>query len=354
MDGVQVLLCLLDDALVAEGVEVVEIRSVILVVLLHGGIEAVMRYADLLAEDGRLECLGREVALHLADVLLTEKLEVFEGAVFLVVDGNRAHLVERLVEPFEVVGEVRGNGLTLLFERGDALLGLPNLVDGALDGVNQFGVHLVLIVQEPRALGGLRHIREDHHGVVERVMAEIRADATVGRQRLVFEFVVVNELRLVNEEPRERERVGGAGAVLGDDDGHGAVVESDDVLVVGRFGDGFGERLGRFAPDNIVNAVEIAPPLPRGKQAGERVGESVLEGRHDNAARRAGHPLHIAEHERRGDGVRLARASSGDDDGGLGGDVLREELGLVEVDTLGVELGFSVPFLNKIVHAVKD
>ena len=94
VDGVQVLLRLLDDTVVAQRVEIVEIRSVILVVLLHGRIEAVMRDADLLAEDRRLESLGREVALHLADVLLTEKLEVFEGAILFVVDGDRAHFVE--------------------------------------------------------------------------------------------------------------------------------------------------------------------------------------------------------------------------------------------------------------------
>ena len=96
-------------------------------------------------------------------------------------------------------------------------------------------------------------------------MSEVRADATVGWQRLVLEFVVVNELRLVDKEPREREGVGRAGAVLGDDDGNGAVVERDDVLVVSRFGDGFGERLGRFSADNIVNTVDLTPPLPCGE-----------------------------------------------------------------------------------------
>lgn len=115
------------------------------------------------------------------------------------------------------------------------------------------------------------------------------------------------------------------------------------MIVVGRFGDGFTERLGRFSANNIVNTIDVTPPLPCGEQAGERVGESVLECRHDDAACGARHTLHVAEHEGRCDGVRLASASAGNDDGGLGGDVLREELGLVEVDTLGVELGFGVP-----------
>ena len=212
-DGIPILLCLTDNLLVAEGVEVREIRGIVLVVFLHGGIKAVVRDANLLTEDGRLERLGREVALHLPDILLTEKLEVFQGRIFLVVHRHGAHAVERLVEPFEVARQVSRHRLVCGFERGDALLGLPNLVDCALDGVDELGVHLLLVVQEPRALGGLRHIGEDHHGVVERVMPEVRANAAVGRERLVFEFVVVDELRLVDEQPRERERVGRAGAV---------------------------------------------------------------------------------------------------------------------------------------------
>ena len=298
MDGVQVLLRLADYFLVAEGVEIVEIRCVILVVLLHGRIEAVVRDANFLTEDRSLERLRCEVALHLTDVLLTEKLEVFEGGILLIIYGDRAHTVERLVEPLQVIREIRGNGLVLFFERGDALLGLPNLVDSALDGVDEFRVHLVLIVQKPRALGGLRHIRENHHGMVERVMPEIRADAAVGRERFVLQFVVVDELRLVDKQPRERERGGGAGAILRDDDSHGAVVERDDVLIVGRLGDGFGERLGRFASDHIVNTIYISPPLPRSEQTGERVGKTMLERGDDDATSGARHPLHIAQDER--------------------------------------------------------
>ena len=201
MDGVQVLLRLADYFLVAEGVEIVEIRCVILVVLLHRRIEAVVRDTDFLTEDRSLERLRRKVALHLTDVLLTKKLEVFEGGILLIIYGDRAHTVERLVEPLQVIGEIRGNGLMLLFERGDALLRLPNLVDSALDGVDEFRVHLVLVVQEPRALGSLRHIREHHHTMIKTVMPEIRAYATVGRERFVLQFVVVDELRLVDKQP---------------------------------------------------------------------------------------------------------------------------------------------------------
>ncbi len=69
-----------------------------------------------------------EIALHLADVLLAEKLEVFEGGVFLIIYGNAAHSVQRLVEPLQIIRQVRRHGLVLGFERGDALLRLPNLV----------------------------------------------------------------------------------------------------------------------------------------------------------------------------------------------------------------------------------
>ena len=51
VDGVKILLRLLDDAVVAERVEVVEIRRIIFVVLLHGRVEAIVRDADLLTED---------------------------------------------------------------------------------------------------------------------------------------------------------------------------------------------------------------------------------------------------------------------------------------------------------------
>ena len=170
-------------------------------VLLHGRVETIVRDADLLTEDRSLERLWCEVALHLPDVLFTEKLQVFECGVFLIVDSHRAHLVKRLVEPFEIVWQIRRNGLALLFELCDALLRLPNLVDCALDGVNQFRVHLLLVVQEPRAFGGLWHIRKHHHGVVKAVVPEVRAYATICRQSLVLQLVVINELRLVDEQP---------------------------------------------------------------------------------------------------------------------------------------------------------
>jgi len=322
----------LEDRGVAETVEVSEVGGVVLVMLLHRRVEAVTADAESLAEDGRLERLWREVTLHLADVFLPEELQVLEGGILLVVHGDRPHLVQRAVEPFQIVFEIGRNGLALAAELADALLRLPDLVDGALDGLDELLVHLLPIVQEPRALCGLRHIGEDHHRVVERVMAEERAYAAVCRQRLILQLVVVDELCLVDEEPGERERVAGSRSVLRDDDGAGTVVKCDDVLIVRWLGDGFLERLRRFAANDIVDAIDVAPPFPRGEEPGKRVRQTMFEGRHDDASRGARHALHVAEHEGRGDGVGLAGASACYDDGGAGGDQLSEKLGFVEVD----------------------
>ena len=149
LEGIRCDAVVLEDGGVAEGVELVEIGRVVLVALLHGGVEAVTGDAESLAEDGRLERLRREVALHLADVFLPEELEVLEGGILLVVDGDRAHLVQRAVEPFQIVLQIGRYGLALLAELADALLRLPDLVDGALNGLDEFRVHLLTVVQEP-------------------------------------------------------------------------------------------------------------------------------------------------------------------------------------------------------------
>ena len=60
----------------------------------------------------------------------------------------------------------------------------------------------------------------------------------------------------------------------------------------------------------------------------------MFEGGHDDAPCRTCHALHVAEHERRGDGVRLAGTTSSDDDGDVCPDELRETLGLVEIDKM--------------------
>ncbi len=102
-NGIPLLLRLLYYRLITERVEVRKIRGIVLVPFLHGRIKAVVRDADFLAKDGSLERLGREVALHLADVLLAEKLEVFEGGILLIIYRNGAHSVQRLVEPLQII-----------------------------------------------------------------------------------------------------------------------------------------------------------------------------------------------------------------------------------------------------------
>ena len=137
----------------------------------------------------------------------------------------------------------------------------------------------------------------------------MRLDATVGRERFVFEFLIVDEFSLVNEQPRERERVGRTWTVLRDDDRTRAVVERYDVFIIVRLDDRTSKRLGRTATDNVVHAVDIAPAFPRREQPRQRVGQTVFERRHHDAACRAWHTLHIAQSKRSGDAVRFACAS---------------------------------------------
>lgn len=58
----------------------------------------------------------------------------------------------------------------------------------------------------------------------------------------------------------------------------------------------------------------------------------MLESGNHDAARRSRHALHVTEHERRCDGVRLAGTTASDDHGDVSADQLREALGLVEVN----------------------
>lgn len=62
----------------ADGIKVLEITRVILVVLFHGRIETVARNTYLLAHDTGLERERRKVALHVAKVLLSQKLHVLD------------------------------------------------------------------------------------------------------------------------------------------------------------------------------------------------------------------------------------------------------------------------------------
>ena len=92
-----------------------------------------------------------------------------------------------------------------------------------------------------------------------------------------------------------------------------------------------------------MHAIDIPPTLPCCEQTRERVRQAMLECWHDDTTSRSRHTLHVTQHERRGDGVRLASASSGHDDRSLRADVLRQELRFVEVHTLRVLLRLDVP-----------
>ena len=92
-----------------------------------------------------------------------------------------------------------------------------------------------------------------------------------------------------------------------------------------------------------MHAIDIPPTLPCCEQTRERVGKSVLKRRHDDTTSRSRHTLHVAQHKRRGDRVRLASASSGHDDRSLRTVILREQLRFVEVHTLRVLLRLDVP-----------
>lgn len=198
-------------------------------------------------------------------------------------------------------------------------------------------------MQEPRAFLRLGHIGEHHHGVIERMMAEVRANAAVGWKRFVLQLIVINELGLVNQEPRKGQRVRRTRAVLRDDDRDGAVVEGDDVLIVSRFCNRLTKGLRRLTANHIVDAVQVAPAFPCRQQSRDGVCQAMLErGNHDTASR-ARHSLHITKDEWRGDRVRLACTSASDNDCCLGTDVLGHQLGLVEVHTLLVLAGFCIP-----------
>ena len=186
-------------------IEVGEVGSVVEMGFAHGGVEAILGNADTLAEDGGLKGEGCEVAFHLFDVGLAEELEVLDGGVFLIIDSDRAHLVELAVEVAEVLAEIVRRRVAGFAVGLDTLFDTPNLADRGFDGGDEFPIHLVLVVQEPRAFLGLRHIGQDEDRVVERVFAEIGLDTAVGGECLVFETLVVDELGFVYQEPREGE-----------------------------------------------------------------------------------------------------------------------------------------------------
>ena len=137
-------------------------------------------------------------------------------------------------------------------------------------------------------------------------------------------------------------------------DRDGVVVESYDVFIIFRVDDRLTKRFGWFLADNVVNTLyvidlrslwqsQITPTVlspygesvsrsPSGVQAWNGISQSVLEGRNNDAASRAGHTLHIAQNKRSSYAVRFAGASPCDDNGSVRTDKLRQALELVKVN----------------------
>ena len=126
-------------------------------------IESVFGNADALTKDGCLKRLGGKVTFHLLDVRLAEQLQVLNRGVLLIIDGNRAHLVEIAVKLSQIVSQIARYRFTIGIEPSNAFLGLPYLIDGTFYRLDKVSVHLVLIVKEPRAFLRLRHITEYHY-----------------------------------------------------------------------------------------------------------------------------------------------------------------------------------------------
>ena len=96
-------------------------------------------------------------------------------------------------------------------------------------------------------------------------------------------------------------------------------------------------------------ALDEAPTLPRGEQARNGVSQSVLEGRHNDAACRAGHTLHIARNKGSSDAVSFADALPCDDNGSVRTDKLRKALGLVKVNSFFCHRKFvSLPYVRNV------
>lgn len=167
--------------------------------------------------------------------------------------------------------------------------------------------------------------------MIERVVPEIGLNTTIGRQRLVLESLVIDELGFVDQEPRKGQRVAGARSVLRNDNGARTVVESNDMLILSRLDDGLTEEFRRSSPNDVVYAIHEAPALPCRQQARDGVCQTMLVGWHHNAAGAARHALHVAQHKGRGDRIRLAGSSPRHDDGGIGPNQLSQALRGVKV-----------------------
>ena len=122
------------------------IVGIVLVPLAHGGIEAVLCNSDPLTKDRGLEGQRSKVALHLLYVVLAEKLQIFDAAVFAVVDRNGAHLIEVAVKATQVAFEIWRHTFALCVKGAYALLCALYLIDCGLNGFDKLHVHFVAVM----------------------------------------------------------------------------------------------------------------------------------------------------------------------------------------------------------------
>ena len=122
------------------------IVGIVLVPLAHGGIETVLCNSDPLTKDRGLEGQRSKVALHLLYVVLAEKLQIFDAAVFAVIDRHGAHLIKIAVKATQVAFEIWRHTFAFCVKGAYALLDTPYFIDCGLDGCYQLRVHLVAVM----------------------------------------------------------------------------------------------------------------------------------------------------------------------------------------------------------------
>ena len=113
-----------------------------------------------------------------------------------------------------------------------ALLHLPLVINQALDDLDQLLIHQLLILQEPGAFFGDRHIACNGDAMVQRTLIEEHLITSVRLERLVLQLLIVHELRFINQDMIERHTIRCALTILSDDLTDRAVIEAYDILPI--------------------------------------------------------------------------------------------------------------------------
>ena len=111
------------------------------------------------------------------------------------------------------------------------------------------------------------------------------------------------------------------------------------MFILRRLNNRLGECLRRLSSNDIVDAPDISPSLPRREQSRQRVSEAMLECRYHDAASTARHTLHVPQYKRSRYRVRFPCSSASHDDGYIGTDELCQSLGIIEIDFVHDEMG---------------